>query len=326
MRKRFGILVFLLIAVLIGACTRESSVVPQVVSIGIISIIEHPLLEQARQGFIDTMTKNGYNNEKDVKYDYRNAYGKIDNANTIAAAFVGNNVDLIYGIATPTTQAVKQKTSSIPIVFAAVTDPVGAKLVKSLEHPGENVTGVSDMIPIRYQLETIKKVVPGIKKLGVPYNAGEANSVSLLNGMKSIAPTLGIEVVEATATSTAEVSQAISFLVNKVDALYMPTDNTMAAAVNVISDICMRNNIPFFSSENETIKNDGALASLSVDHYQLGVEAANMAVSILKNGAKPADIPVGYLHEYDLMLNMRVASKLGLDISDDIKSKAILIQ
>ena len=306
------------------SCANQNAT--QTVKIGIVSIIEHPFLEQARQGFIDTMAEQGFKEGEKVKYDYRNAYGKIENANTIAAAFVGKPVDLIYSIATPTTQAVKEKTSSIPIVFAAVTDPLGAGIVKSMDHPGGNVTGISDMIPVRYQLEVIRQVLPAASKLGIPYNAGEANSVSLVGKMKEVAPDVGFTIVEANASTTADVAQAVSSLVGKVDALYMPTDNTMAAAVNVISDICMKNKIPFFSSENETIKKDGALAALSVDHYKLGVEAAKMAVQILKDGRKPGDIPVAHLNRYDLTLNMRVAAALGIKIPDEVKAKASLIQ
>ena len=298
----------------------------QTVKIGIISIIEHPFLEQARQGFIDTMAELGFKEGEKVKYDYRNAYGKIENASTIAAAFVGRPVDLIFGIATPTTQAVKEKTSTIPIVFAAVTDPLAAGLVDSLEKPGHNVTGISDMIPVRYQLDVIRQVLPAASKLGIPYNAGEANSVSLVGKMNEVAPEIGFTIVEANASTTADVAQAVSSLVGKVDAIYMPTDNTMAAAVNVISDICMKNKIPFFSSENETIKKDGALAALSVDHYKLGAEAAKMAVQILKDGRNPGDIPVTHLNRYDLELNMRVAAALGIKIPDEVKAKASLIQ
>lgn len=328
MRMKTTAAVILLVCCVICACRdgggRNENARP--VRIGVISIVEHPFLEQARQGFVDEMTRQGYVSDKNVKYDYRNAFGKVENANSIAAAFVGNKVDLIYSIATPTTKAVKERTTTIPIVFAAVTDPVGASLVNALEKPGGNVTGVSDRIPVRYQLEVIKAILPSIRRLGVPYNAGEPNSASLVGEMKKIGPELGITIVEATAATTADVAQAVSSLVGNADAVYMPTDNTMAAAVNVISDICIKNQKPFFSAEDETIKKDGALASLSVDHYKLGAEAAKMAARILKGEAKPGDIPVGGLREYDLTINLRVARTLKLEIPDAVKAKAKLIQ
>jgi len=326
--KRMWCFIGLFALVLVVSCSDNKTQpgYSRITRIGIISIVEHPFLEQAREGFKNTFREQGYIEGKTVEYDYRNAYGKMENANTIASAFVGKKVDLIYGIATPTTQAVKEKTTSIPIVFAAVTDPVGAKLVQSLEKPGGNVTGVSDMIPVRYQLEVIKKVLPNLKKLGVPYNAGESNSVSLLTEMRKHAPGMGIEIVEATASTSADVSQAVTSLAQKADAIYMPTDNTMGAAVTVISDICMKFKKPFFSSENETIKNDGALAALSVDHYKLGQKAALMAIRILKDKAKAADMPVERLGEYDLEVNMRVAKKLGLSIPEKALTGAKLIQ
>lgn len=310
----------------VGSCGNNDAGRAHPLNIGIISIIEHPFLEQARQGFIETMSKHGYVEGKNVKYDYRNAFGKMENANAIASAFVGNKVGLIYSIATPTTQAVKERTSTIPIVFAAVTDPIGAGLVASLEKPGGNITGMTDKIPVIYQMEIIKGVLPNARRIGIPYNAGEANSMSLVTEMRRIAPQVGLSLVETTASTTADVSQAISFLIGKVDAVYMPTDNTMAAAVNVISDICMKNKIPFFSSENETIKKDGALVSLSVDHYKLGVGAAEMAIRVLKDKVSPGEIPVGSLLEYDLTLNLRVAALLGISVPADIRAKARLIQ
>lgn len=324
--KRLILKLLLVALVLFPQGCSNNAKESKVISVGIISIIEHPFLEQARQGFIDGLTRQGYIEGKQIVYDYRNAYGRIDNANTIASAFIGNNVDIIYSIATPTTQAVKEKTSTIPIVFAAVTDPLGAKLVATLEQPGGNVTGVSDKIPVKYQLEIIQEILPQLKRLGVPYNAGEINSVSIINEMKEIAPGMGIEIIEATATSTADVAQAVSSLVDKSDAIYMPTDNTMAAAVEVISGICRDNKTPFFSSENETIQHDGALASLSVDHYKLGIRAAQMAGKILKGEAKPGAIPVEYLSEFEIIINMRVARKLGVNVTEGTQSKATLIE
>jgi putative ABC transport system substrate-binding protein len=296
------------------------------VTVGITAIVEHPLLVQAREGFVETLANSGYAEGRNIVFDYQNAHGRIDNANTIAAGFIGKAVDLIYSISTPSSQAVKEKTSSIPIVFAAVTDPVGAGLVASIESPGGNVTGMSDKIPVESQLSFIKTVLPDLKRLGIPYNAGEANSASLVREMRAIAPNLGIELVETTASQTADVGQAILGLVGRCDAVYMPTDNTMAAAVNVISDICMKNRLPFFSCEKETIVEDGALAALIVDHYRLGVEAARMAVRILEGKLDPAAIPVGTLNSHDIVINLRVAERLGVQVSQEARNSAEVIE
>jgi len=326
-KSTFGIIFSLLLVTFwVSSCTKSPDPDSKKVKIGITCIVEHPFLEDARKGFLDRMTEMGYKAGENVSYDYRNAFGKIENANTIASAFIGNKVDLIYSISTPATQAVKEKTVEIPIVFAAVTDPLAAGLVDSLEKPGNNVTGTTDKIPTQYLLMTIKEIMPLLKKLGVPYNAGEANSASVVKEMKQLSSEYGIQVIETTATNSADVSQAISSLVTKVDAIYMPPDNTMASALNVIADICIKNSIPLFSCESESVKNGEALAALSVNHYELGVEAANMAIQILEKKALPGEIPVRGLKKYDLDINLNRAKKLGLEIPEAVLKEASIIQ
>ena len=293
--------------------------------VGIVSIVEHPFLDDARRGFVETFQKQ-LDQDTKVTFDYRNAFGKVENANTIVSAFMGNKVDLIFSISTPATQAAVSQSHGIPIVFCAVTDPVGTRIANSISHPGGNITGVSDKIPVEYLLSTIKRLLPRLKRLGVPYNVGEANSVSLVNEMRSIADQFGIELVESNASTTADVHQAVSSMVGRVDAVFMIPDNTMSAAENVISDICDRNRIPYISSIDRTSIEGRALASITTDHYKLGAQSAQMSLRIMCEGVSPGTISIEYLDQYDVIVNKRVADDLGVVIDESLAKLVKLVQ
>ena len=199
--------------------------------IGIAQITEHPALDAARAGFIDGMEELGYVAGENVQYDLYSAQGDMSIAQTIAQKLVIDDVDLILAIATPMAQTVANATDSIPILFTAVTDPVVAGLVDSIEEPGGNVTGTSDLTPVAEQLDLLAKLVPKAKRLGIVYNPGEANSVVQVDIAKAKAKELGLTVVEATANNSGAVFQAAQSLIGRVDAIYVPTDNTVASAM-----------------------------------------------------------------------------------------------
>jgi len=319
MLKRF-LFYTILVAICISlfSCTGSK----KEINIGIISIIEHPALDAVRNGFKDFLTGKGYKENINIKYDYRNAKGRLENADQIVAGFIGNKVNLILAIGTPVAKVAAEKTKNIPIMIAAITDPVSAGLVESMDKPGGNVTGTSDMNPVRDQLELIKNILPITKKVGILYNPGESNSVAIMKIAKQIAKDLSIDLVEATATSTSGVQAAVASLIGKVNAVYMPTDNTMAAAIDVIIDVCSKNKLPFFSSDEESVKQPGgAIASISVNYYQLGRQTGMMAVEVLK-GAKPATVAVEYQKTFDLSINNITAAKLGITVPAEILKKA----
>lgn len=321
----YSILLILVLCVL-SACDKkdaETSVAKKAepISIGIISIIEHPALNAVRDGFKDSLSENGYKEGENISYSYKNAKGSTANAHQIVAGFIGDKANLIMAIGTPVAQVAAGKTKEIPILIAAITDPVGAGLVQSIEKPGGNITGTSDMNPIRSLLELIKDVLPSAKKVGILYNNGEANSVVLVERARNDAKALSLELVEATALNTSGVQAAVASLVGKVDAVYMPTDNTMAAAIDVIIDVCSQNNIPFFSSEDKSVKEGGALASIAVDYYKLGKQTGSMALEVIK-GASPATIPVEFQKDFNLFVNKAVAQKLGVTVPQSVLSRA----
>lgn len=288
--------------------------------IGISQIVEHPALDAVRKGFIDYLDENGYKEGKDVKYDVNIAQGDMSTAKLIADKLVGLNPNLILTIATPTSQVMIEATSEIPILFSAVTDPVGAGLVESLEGGGKNVSGTTDLSPVDSQFELIMEVIPDIKKLGFIYNAGEANSLTSLKQAKEEAKRLGFEIVEATASNSGEVLSAAESLVGKVDAIHIPTDNTVVSAFESVTKVCKDNDIPLFAADVDSVPR-GAVAAIAIDYYRLGRQTGRMAVEILE-GKDPGTMPTESLEDLLLYVNPAAAEEMGIELPKDLVDRA----
>ena len=323
-RRTVGILGMLLVVAMVMAgvvgCGGGEGADSEKVTIGITQIVEHPALDAARQGFIDAMTEAGYIEGENVVYDFNNAQNDKSNALTIAQKFANDKVDLIFAIATPTAQAASQATSDIPILITAVTDPVAAGLVESMEAPGTNVTGTTDMNPIAEQLELIKAFVPDAKKVGVIYNAGEVNSEVQVKIAKEVASEIGLEIVEASVATSADVNQAAGSLVGRVEAIYVPTDNTVVSALETVLQVAEENKIPVIAGEGDSVER-GALATVGIDYYELGRQTAEMAIRVL-NGENPAEMPVEKLKNMQLYVNKSAAKAMGVEIPEDILNEA----
>ena len=279
-------------------------------------IVEHPALDALRQGVKDELAAQ----KLSVSYHDHIAQGNIATANLIAKQMLGEQPDVAVGIATPTAQACAQAIKDIPIVFAAVTDPVGAGLVKSMEKPGGNVTGTSDMSPIDRQLDLILEFLPKLKTIGVIYNSGEANSATLVRVLKEKAKEKGLAVEEATVSNSAGVFQAAKSLIGRVDAIYIPTDNTVVSAFEAITQVGYQAKLPVFAADTDSVGR-GAIAALAVDYYKMGRQTGEMVARILK-GASPADMPVETLREFQIHLNPASAEKMGLTIPAALLKKA----
>ena len=288
--------------------------------VAITQIVEHPALDATRKGVKDALAKAGFEAGKNLKWSYENAQGNGATASQIAKKFVGDAPDVIVAIATPSAQAVAASTRTIPLVFSAVTDPVSAKLVKSWEKPGANITGVSDLSPIAAHLKLVKDIASGAKRRGVVSNPGEANSVSLVNLIKKEGPKLGMTVTVAAATKSGEVLQAARSLVGKVDAIYIPTDNTVVSAFEAVVKVGKDAGIPVFAGDTDSV-NRGAAAALGFNYYDVGVQTGEMVAKILK-GAKPADIPVSLVTKLELYVNPGSAKSMGVTIPEDMIAKA----
>lgn len=280
--------------------------------IGISQFVEHPSLDLAREGFIDRLAEEGFIEGENLKIDLQNAQADFSTAQTIAQRFKQNNLDLVLAIATPSAQTAANVITDTPVLITAVTDPVEAGIVNSMESPGKNVTGTTDMNPVAEQLELIKEFLPELQKLGVLYNPGEVNSVVQVDIAKEKAEEMGIELKEATVSNSSEVSLAVSSLIGNVDAIYVPTDNIIVSAMPTVLQNAYNNDIPVFASENNSVE-QGAIATLGIDYYQLGRQTGDMAVKIL-NGAEPAEMAVESSEELKLYINKKSAGEINLDI------------
>ena len=290
------------------------------VTVAVTAIVEHPALDAARDGVKAALTEAGYKEGENLKFLYESAQGNPGTAAQIARQFVGDAPNVIVPISTPSAQAVVAATRDIPVVFTAVSDPVGAQLVKSMEKPGGNVTGLSDMSPVAEHIKLIKEVMPNIKKLGYLYNSGETNSVSLLAALKEAASAEGIEIVESAATKSAEVQGATRALVGKADVIYVPTDNTIVSALESAVGVAEESKLPLFTADTDSVKR-GALAALGFNYYDVGKQTGAVVVKILK-GEKPGDIPVDIAKGTDLVINLGAAKKMGVEFPQAVIDRA----
>ncbi|WP_371596452.1 ABC transporter substrate-binding protein [Pusillimonas sp. T2] len=294
-------------------------------SVAVTSIVEHPALDSLKDGVKAALEKAGFTEDKGLEWQFQTAQGNTAIAAQIARKFVGDKPDVIVAIATPSAQAVVAATKSIPVVYAAVTDPVEAQLVPSFEPSGTNVTGVSDQLELTRQIELIKQVVPNAKTVGMVYNPGEANSAVVVRQMRELLPDYGMTLAEVSAPRTVDVGAAARSLIGRVDVIYTSTDNNVVSAYEALVKVGNDAQIPLVASDPDSVKR-GAIAALGINYYDLGLQAGAMAVEILK-GAKPGEMPSQMGEKLELHLNLDAAKKQGVTLSPDlIKSAANVIQ
>ncbi|MEL7648500.1 MAG: ABC transporter substrate-binding protein [Sedimentibacter sp.] len=284
------------------------------IKIGIIQPVEHPSLNQIREAIIAGLEEQGLKDK--VEIIYKDAQGDSSNINTIISQFVGDKMDIIVPIATGTAQAAAAATTEIPIVFAAVSYPVEAGLVKDMNKPEANVTGVSDAIDVRQIFDLAFELTPDIKTFGFIYNSGEVNSVAAIDQAKLYCQEKGIDFVEATITNSGELQQAAQSLVNKADAIFTPTDNTVASAMPVLASEAANAGIPVYTGADSMVA-DGGFATVGVDYTLLGRQVAEM-VKRVSDGEKVSDIPVETMREYTKIVNMTTAKNIGVEISVEL--------
>lgn len=297
--------------------------VAQTPVVAVTSIVDHPALNAVHEGAKEALARAGFNDGKEIEVVFENAQGQPATAVQIARKFVGEAPAVIIAISTPSAQAAAAATKSIPIVFSAVTDPVGAQLVASAEKPGANVTGVSDRSPIDDQVALIRELTPDVKTVGVLFNPGEPNSVTSVKELKQAAEKVGLTVIEAPATKTAEVQGAARSLVGKADAAFVPTDNTVVSALEAVSGALTAAKIPLYAADTDSVAR-GALASVGFNYRQVGTQTGELAVRILK-GEKPADLPVVFAQGTDLFLNKGVAEKIGVTLPEAALKRAVTV-
>lgn len=300
-----------------GAVTGEK------IKIGVVQIVEHPSLNTIRESFLAELATLGYTADK-VEIDYQNAQGDQTTLNSITQKFAANKVDLIVAIATPSAQSAAATTTTIPVLFSAVTDPLAANLMTDPAKPDRNVTGTSDAIPVEQVFELSKKLTPDVKKYGFLYCTSEVSAISVINEAKKYCDANGIAYTEATITNTSELQQAAQSLVGQCDAFYTTIDNVVASAMPMLADVALKAKMPVYVGADSMVI-DGGFATVGIEYTNLGKQTAAMADKILK-GTPISEIPVETLNNFGTIINEETAAALGVTIPDDVKATAQLVK
>jgi putative tryptophan/tyrosine transport system substrate-binding protein len=309
-------------AVTAFACGGAQAAGPKKVAIS--TIVEVPQLVETRDGVLKGLAEAGFEDGRNLKVEYQTANGNMSTQQQIAKKFVGDGNDLIIAITTPTAQAMASVTSSVPIVFVTVTDPIKAKLIPQYKAPGGNITGVSDAPPLAAQLSLFREIAPNMKKIGFIYNPGLDSSNATLERLRDEAKKFGISVVEAAAPTTNEVIPATKKLVGNVDAIYVPNDTTVVAALETVVKVGQETKIPVFTGETRGVDR-GAVASVGLDYIEVGRLAGHMAAGILE-GMKPGEVDSIIAYEkmpnFVVVVNKPAAAAMGVSIPDDVLKRA----
>ncbi|WP_407390272.1 tryptophan ABC transporter substrate-binding protein [Carnobacterium jeotgali] len=316
MKKMIGFIICLTALLTVAFFTSSNETAPTKDSkpmVGILQLTSHPALDLIYQGTVDALNEAGYIDGKTMTLDFQNAQGDQSNLNSMSARFVSRGADVMVGIATPSAQALANSSQEIPIVLGAVTDPEGSGLVKSNATPGGNITGVSDLTPIKEQFALIKEILPEAQTIGILYSSSEDNSIVQADQAIEIAREMGLDTQVMTVSSTNDVSQVGATLASQVDAIWIPTDNTVASAMNTLVSAADSNGIPIFPAV-DTMVEEGGLATVGLDQYELGRLTGEMVVAILNGESEPATTPIQYLDQGKVIINEEKAKQLGITI------------
>jgi len=334
-RKLLTILLVLVLSLgMFSACGESPAPTPQtpvtlpaeidpdelgpVFRIGIAQLVEHPALDATNEGFLAALREEGIL----FDYDFQNAQGDIPTLNTIGQRFVSNDVDLIFAITTPGVQAMSAATDTIPIVGSAITSYVRAGVVESNEAPGGNVTGASDMNPIEAQINMILEFFPDLQTLGIVYSSDEANSEYQALLAAAYAEYLGLTVEKGTVTTTADVQQNMLSMASRVEAIWIPTDNTHANAIAVVGQVSIETGVPVFPGEENMVMG-GGVATVSVNYFELGRQAGIMAAQILRGEGEPATMPIQFAARYNYIVNGFMVEELGIEVPERFRDSIV---
>lgn len=291
--------------------------------IGISKFLSHPALDAVETGIQDYLESVG----KTVRYDFQNANADVSASAQIAQKFKADKVDIAVGIATPVAQALVNVFTDTPVVFSAVTDPLSAGLVTTYTTPyPENSTGVSDMNPVEAQIELLVRLT-GAKTIGNVYASGEANGVTLMEQAKAAAEKLGIGFVAAAVANTAEVKQAVQSIINRVDAIYIATDNTVISALPSVDDVAAKAGVPLMTADPSNVEGLNFLVAWGFDYYKIGLATGKIIAQLL-DGKKPGEIGTVFLtdpEDFELWFNLDMAKKLGITISEELLASAAVL-
>lgn len=325
MKKKLAILFLTLILISTAAFAngKQEAADEGLLKIGISKIVAHPALDALEQGIVEVVSAE----YPDAEFDLQNANGEMSTASSIAQKFKAEKVDLAVGIATPTAQALVQAISGAPVIFCAVTDPVDAGLIESTDKGLGNITGVSDMTPVKEQIELLATLID-LKTIGHVYTNSEANAVRLAEITEEVCGELGIEFIGTGVTNSAEVKQAAQTIAGKVDAFYVSTDNTVVSAISAMVDVAEKAGIPIVSADPTSSEPGGVLLSWGFDYYKMGKASGRLILEILA-GKDPDSIPTMFMtdpSDIDLLIDTTVADALGIEIPADLLAAARTVQ
>lgn len=299
--------------------SQKTSNEDKVVKIGILQFVTHDALDQIEKGIEDGLAEAGYDGET-VELTVLNAEGDQSKIQTMSKKLVNDENDIVIGIATPAAQGLASATTEIPVVMGAISDPIGAKLVKDMKKPEGNVTGLSNQVPLEQTVKLMTQITPNAKTIGVLYASNEDNSVSQVKEFTEYAEQSGLTVVEYAVPSTNEIKTTMNVMAGKVDAVFVPQDNTIASAFTTVANEASAAKIPVYSSVDTMVK-EGSIASVAQNQYDLGLETAKVAVKLLA-GKKVGDVPVTVVDTGVPTVNLKVAKELGIQIPESVLKEA----
>lgn len=292
--------------------------------IGILQYVSHPALDQIHKGIVDELKKEGYIDGKNIQIFDQNGQADQSKLSTMSQQLVDKKSDVLVGIATPAAQALANTTGDVPIVMSAVTDPISAGLVDSMDKPGKNITGVSDQPPVSKQIDLAAQLLPDAKTVGMLYSSTEVNSKSQVAEATKEAEKLGLSVKKFPVPSSNEIAQTVQVMSDQVDFIYIPLDNTIANAMPTVVQEANKTKKPVITAV-DTMVEQGGLATISVNQYQLGVQTGKMAAKLLKGESQASTTPVYTFTDGDVVLNTSQAKLLGVDIPDDVRKGATIV-
>jgi len=325
MKKSLKYTIICIAAILVGAfiyqtSTQNKQTNQKLPQIGVLQFVSHPSLDLIYKGFVEELEKEGYKDKETVILNYQNAQADQSKLSTMSQQLISQKPDILVGIATPAAQALANQTKDIPIILGAISDPVGAGLVQSKEKPGGNITGVSHQSPVKEQIDLIKTILPKAKTIGIIYCSAEDNSLYQVEQFKkAVGNQFNIKTYAV--PSTNEIAKMSEVMVSEVDGVYIPTDNIIANGFQTLVGIADKAKIPLFPSV-DTMVDEGGLATVGIDQYQLGVKTAQMTIDVLKGKAKPADTPVYTYTKGTLIVNEEKAKQLGISIPNELIEEA----
>ncbi|AEV30742.1 ABC-type uncharacterized transport system, periplasmic component [Sphaerochaeta pleomorpha str. Grapes] len=320
--KKTMLIAFLLVPAMLFA-QSNAEVKNNATNIGISKMVSHPALDSIEQGIEDYLATT----DLSVTFDKQNCNGEISTAVAIAQKFKSDGKDLVIGIATPPAQALAQVFTDIPVVFGAITDPLGAGLVANYDRTEDtNVCGISDLNPVRLQLETYFSLIKP-KSIGMIYTSSEANGVAMMELAKQICEEYQVKFVAAAISNSSEVKMAALSIIDRVDGMYIAIDNTVVSAISSVSEVCNKAGVPLFNTDTTSSENIDFLMSWGFNYYTVGVETGKVVERIIK-GEKPKDIGAIFFNDptqFELWFNLDNAKKLGIAIDADLLSKASIL-